>query len=476
MTGIKSPWTRAAGAVLSGCLLALAGSLHPWWAVAWIASIPVLVAAFGGSGRSAFGLGLLAGLVGGVSILGYYAAVATWPVALAIVALQALLYAGGVRFAWGTRARLPAGIAVFAFPAWFAAFDLVVATWSPNGTAGSLAYSQMNFPVALQVASLGGAPAITFVLGLFSSAVAHAIAARDAPRRTRLALIPAFGMVCIALVYGVWRIASAPADPTIAVALAALDQEQALPDDWRASVDAYRPLLAQARAGHVELMVLPEEISVASIADLPAIEAELGRYARDSRLSIAVGLRVADAGSLRNVLLLVTADGGAMTYDKQHLVPGFEIPKITPGPGPALIATVAGIRLGGAICKDFDFVDVGRSLGRGGAALVVAPAWDFGQDGWLHGRMAMLRAVEGGFTLVRSAREGTMTVSDRFGRVLAEASSGPRAPLLMARAPVPGSGATVYARVGDLFGWCCVGLVLLLVALGSGRWSRAWRS
>ena len=351
----------------------------------------------------------------------------------------------------------------------------MIATFSPNGTAGSLAYSQMNFPVALQVASLGGAPAITFVLCLFSSAVAHAIAARDAPRRTLVALIPAFGMVCIALVYGVWRIASAPADPAIAVALAALDQEYALPDDWRASVDAYRPLLAEARAGHVDLMVLPEEIAVASIADLPAIEAELGRFARDSRLSIAVGLRVADTGSLRNVLLIVTADGDALTYDKQHLVPGFEIPKITPGQGPALIATVAGIRLGGAICKDFDFVDVGRSLGRGGAALVVAPAWDFGQDGWLHGRMAMLRAVEGGFTLVRSAREGTMTVSDRFGRVLAEAASGPRAPLLIARAPVPGSGATVYARVGDLFGWCCVGLVLLLVALGSGRWFRVWR-
>ena len=207
-----------------------------------------------------------------------------------------------------------------------------------------------------------------------------------------------------------------------------------------------------------------------------AIEAELGRFARDSRSSIAVGLRVADNGRLRNVLQLVTADGRTMTYDKQHLVPGFEIPKITPGQRPALIATVAGIRLGGAICKDFDFVDVGRSLGRGGASLVVAPAWDFGQDGWLHGRMAMLRAVEGGFTLVRSAREGTMTVSDRFGRVLAEASSGPRAPLLIARAPVPGSGATVYARVGDLFGWCCVGLVLLLVALRSGRWFRVWRS
>ena len=116
MISINSPWMRVAGGLLSGCLLALAGSLHPWWTVAWIASVPVLVAAFGSSGRSAFGLGLLASLVGGVSILGYYAAVATWPVAVVIVALKALLYAGGVRFARGTRGAFRPGSQYLLFP------------------------------------------------------------------------------------------------------------------------------------------------------------------------------------------------------------------------------------------------------------------------------------------------------------------------------------------------------------------------
>jgi hypothetical protein len=58
-----------------------------------------------------------------------------------------------------------------------------------------------------------------------------------------------------------------------------------------------------------------------------------------------------------------------------------------------------------------------------------------------------------------------MSVSDRLGRVLAEAPSGPRAGLLMARAPVPRFEATIYSRA-DLFGWACAGLVLLFIVSG----------
>ena len=463
---------RAAGAGLSGGLLALAGSLHPIWSAAWVASVPVLFAAFKSSGRTAIWLGLAAGLLGSVSLLGYYATIAPVAIVLVITVLKALLYAGGVGLAWRTRGRLPAAIAVFAFPAWFAACDVLIATFSADGTAGSLAYSQMNFPIALQVAALGGTPAVTFVVYLFSSALAHALVA-SAPGRALRTVAPALLIVAAALAFGAWRISTAPAEAEISVALAALDQKSELPDDWRGAVEPYRPLLAEAKARHASVMVLPEEIAVTAAGDLPSILTDLGGLARESDMTLVVGLRVADDGKLRNLMLFFRPDGHALTYDKQHLVPGLEIPKITPGSQPPLIADVGGHRFGGAICKDFDFIEVGRSLALGGAHLVVAPAWDFGADAWLHGRMAMLRAVEGGFTLVRAARYGTMSVSDRYGRVLAEAASGPTAPLLMSQAPVPRNEPTIYSRTGDLFGWACVGFVLLLMACGFRSASRS---
>jgi len=169
--------------VLSGWLLALAGSLQPSWMAAWIGSVPVLVAAFTATARGAWLLGLIAGLIGGSSIFGYYATVAGDAAAVSITVLKALLYAGGIRLAVGVRRRLPAWIAVCAFPAWFAAFDTLIAAFSANGTAGSPAYSQMNFPLALQVAAFGGAPAVTFLVFLFSSTLAHAIVATESPAR-----------------------------------------------------------------------------------------------------------------------------------------------------------------------------------------------------------------------------------------------------------------------------------------------------
>ena len=127
---------------------------------------------------------------------------------------------------------------------------------------------------------------------------------------------------------------------------------------------------------------------------------------------------------------------------------------------------IALILLHNCFAATQDVAIVGRGLGIGGAGLVVAPAWDFGQGAWLHGRMAMLRAVEGGFTLVRSTRNGTMTVSDRYGRVLAESASGPTAPLLMTQASVSRNEPTIYSRAGDVFGWACVGVVLLFIVSG----------
>jgi apolipoprotein N-acyltransferase len=75
--------------------------------------------------------------------------------------------------------------------------------------------------------------------------------------------------------------------------------------------------------------------------------------------------------------------------------------------------------------------------------------------------MATLRGVESGFTVIRAARNGLLSVTDRYGRVIGEAPSA-SAPVarLVAAAPLGPGRPTVYARVGDVFGWLCVGWAL----------------
>jgi apolipoprotein N-acyltransferase len=143
------------------------------------------------------------------------------------------------------------------------------------------------------------------------------------------------------------------------------------------------------------------------------------------------------------------------------MIPGLES-GFTPGRGD-LVADANGVRTGVAICKDMDFPALGRSYGADAVALMLVPAWDFERDAWQHSRMAVLRGVENGYAIARSARDGVMTMSDAYGRVSAQAASGVDVATLTATLAAPRHMATLYARIGDAFGWACAALALLLI-------------
>jgi apolipoprotein N-acyltransferase len=99
---------------------------------------------------------------------------------------------------------------------------------------------------------------------------------------------------------------------------------------------------------------------------------------------------------------------------------------------------------------------------------MLVPAWDFFVDDAWHGHMAIMRGVEDGFSVVRSAKGGFLTVSDWRGRIVAETRSN-SAPFATLVADVPVEHhPTVYQRLGDWFAWVVMAsLVLVLTA--------AWR-
>jgi apolipoprotein N-acyltransferase len=108
------------------------------------------------------------------------------------------------------------------------------------------------------------------------------------------------------------------------------------------------------------------------------------------------------------------------------MIPGFES-HFALGTAP-LIFEHEGVRYGVAICKDMDFPALGREYA--GVAIMLVPAWDFVDDAWLHSRMSILRGVESGYAIARSARNGVLhRISDGIRtRQLHEAPSGPHRP------------------------------------------------
>jgi apolipoprotein N-acyltransferase len=450
------------GAMLvSGALLFMSYGLQPWWPAAWLAPIPLLIVAFAASARTAWWFACGAGLIGGLSTFTYYVMLTTPVLAVALTLLLALLW--GVVVTLTRRMVVSAAhwTRVFAFPVLWAALDTLIARVSPHGSAGSLAYSQMDALPVIQIASLAGTPGIVFVVTLLGSLVAVEVhrRRRDEPSDAALPLL----VLAVILGYGFLRLATTATPTTMPVGLAALDTRPA------ARVGVAGDPLWSAYARGVEtlaqrgarLVVLPEKIDAVDAEVAPALQRRLGALAKRHNVHLVAGVTLVSDERRENRAWLFSPSGTlAADYSKQHLIPGLER-AFSPGSEDVVVRHEAD-HFGVVICKDLDFPGLGRHYALRGAEIMLVPAWDFQRDAWLHSRWAVLRGVESGFAIVRAARNGRLTVSDRYGRVLAELPSAADRMALLAAAAPRGGTPTPYAYRGDVFGWICVILALVI--------------
>jgi apolipoprotein N-acyltransferase len=432
--------------VASAAAFYVSTGLGTAWPLAWVAPIPVLVLAFQRPwltsalmASSAFLLGSLNtpyGL-GGWIVFGL-------PPAIAFAAATVVFRAAA--------RRLTGWLAIFVFPVLLTTYEFLFALLSPNGTLWSLAYSQTDFLSLLQLVSLTGLWGVVFLLGLVPSAAALAW-----QRRSALLVIPALAIVLAAIGYGSVRLRDTPS-PGVRVGLAATDR--GLPaatmttdtSTGLATAEAYAARIARLAADGAEIVVLPEKMIGVSPASDDRVTNVFGDAARAAHVTVIAGLSRNGVQPRHNVARVFSPDGTRIEYEKHHPVPIIE-KDYARGTAPTLFAGPGG-QWGVAICKDLDFPAWSRVYGRRGVRFLAVPAWDFVKDARLHSRMAIVRGVENGFTVVRSAQNGLVTVSDSYGRVLGEQASATD-PILVVGTP-PGIGTTHYARYGEWFGWANV--------------------
>jgi apolipoprotein N-acyltransferase len=85
-----------------------------------------------------------------------------------------------------------------------------------------------------------------------------------------------------------------------------------------------------------------------------------------------------------------------------------------------------------------------------------------------------LRGVENGYAVVRASRDGLLSVSDAYGRMLAVAQSTSfPGTSLFAQVKVGPRVPTIYTRIGDALGWLCVAGALALIGASYRRPRRA---
>jgi apolipoprotein N-acyltransferase len=456
----------------SAAALYFGTGLRPIWLLAWIAPIPVLLLAPRVSRTSAFAAALVACAIGDLTWWRYLHTAIEIPLAslLLVVCIPALVFAADV-VAYRAFLRISPWRAAVIFPAVWVLYEFVGERLSPNSTAGNISYSQMNFLPVLQLASVTGIWGISFCLFLFASTMSVVLSGNvSRGEKSRLAI--GVGLVlAVVLGFGAWRLHSTPPSQTVVVGLVASDlPENILTTEHADTMRQLRAYAAEAQtlaSQGATAIVMPEKIAVVRDSDLSDVDALFTALAAKTGASVIVGVIHPTRTAKWNEARLYFPNGTIRVYEKEHMVPSFES-SFTIGTQHVQWQAPAG-RCGLVICKDMDFPSLSRQYGNDGTALMLVPAWDFKMDGWEHGRMAILRGVESGFSIARAPKQGILSVSDDRGRVLAEreTNSAPFASIVAA-VPMRHDG-TLYARFGDWFGWFNIALLLVLIATANPR-------
>ena len=453
---------------LTATMMWFGNGLNPIWPLMWLAMIPVLWYALHSS-RWRTGITATSSmLLGGLSMWHYFHKVLGAPASVWIIvySLVALVFAGAVLVFRALMLRGRIWSALLALPAVWVSSEYARNLVTPHGSAGSLAYTQLGFLPFLQLASVTGPWGMTFLLLLFQSAIViGAYLWLNKRRQAIYVLGVGIGTTAIVLLFGAVRMTS-PSGNLMHVGLISSDQHGygGVVDEGLPTERLFRDYALEAEklaAQGAQAIVMPEKLGVVIEPDTRTMDAALQAVADKTGATIIAGVvRVASPLKYNEARVYVPHTQVA-SYDKEHMLPPFES-DLEPGKTLTLLPRTGEI-VGVAICKDMDFARPALSYGEAGAGVMLVPAWDFFLDNAWHGHIAVMRGVENGFSVVRSAKGGYLTVSDWRGRIVAESrsDSGPFATLI---ADVPAQHhATVYQRLGDWFAWLSLGLLAFVL-------------
>jgi apolipoprotein N-acyltransferase len=471
---------NVAAALVIGGALWFVVNLDPIWELAWFVPGLLFVLALKNDGWTSRGLVAVAALVGAASNYRYFLSVMPlWP-ALLVLLLQMLMWMAIYGVARRIVKTYQSAWTVLALPIVAVAMDTLLAYLTPDGNWGSLAYTQAEVLPVAQLASVFGVGGVLFLLMLGNSTLALGLVyGRRLPGALPM-YVAVFAAITLALGFGWWRLGQgtgegSPAQGTaLNVGIASVDdfvlgaRSENSRDVW---AQYQAQVLALAGSG-AHLVLLPEKIAVLEKNDAEPRRAWLSQLARDNKVWLVAGLGVIDNGEKRNEAWWFAPDGKLVTRYRKHFmapperefVPGNEYP----------VNDIAGVRAGIGICKDMHFSRFGREFGERDARVMLVPAWDFQRDAEMAANMTKMRGIESGFVVVRSARDGLLSVTDPYGRVLASDRSTrlPGTTLFATVAVGPPLG-TIYTRIGDSLGWACVLAALALYS--AALWRRSHR-
>jgi apolipoprotein N-acyltransferase len=437
------------------------GLTGDYWFLLWLAPIPIISLALKSTGKQTFLIAFIAYLIGRISWFSYLVDVATIVPAIIFTLIIPLVFAFIIVLARVAVLKSNSWLSAFAFPVFYTIFEYLLMTFSSDGTASSIAYSQTNFLLIIQIVSITGILGITFLVTFFPSVIVICWFSRNQKRKFHKILLSASAIFVSVIIFGLIRLNHEPEKGNFKAGLVVLDEKlhdiSGKPDFARDTtrIKLYTTEISKLAKHSVEIVVLPERAININKETERAIFKTLCSTAIQNKVFIIAGYTNYRNQQLFNSSVVIDDNGNVVAdYNKKYLVTGLERQF---GQGNKIgLFNFKGLQAGTAICKDLDFPEYIRKYTQSNIVLLTIPAWDFVVDDWLHSHMSVMRSVENGFSQIRTARQGRLSIVDCFGRVLSETScsSGQKA-TLTGMFPIFKI-STFYSHFGNWFGILCL--------------------
>jgi len=373
-------------------------------------------------------------------------------------------------------------VSTLVFGAAWVVTEYLNAEFSPYGTWGAVAYTQVDHLALLQSAALTGLWGIGFLIAWTAAVVNWAWWRGFAWDEVRDGVVAWIGTLSLVLLLGGARmVLRPPASPNLRVAAISIEWPPALSpqrllserfsgaalDTLRANLEAHEQALYAATrreaAAGARLVVWSEVDAFVLKTDQAAFEARAAQVARECGAYLVAGVAVCTPGQgyYENLWYGFDTQGRMIgRYHKARPVPGDpergadkEIP---------VVATSLG-NLAGAVCFDADFPNLMWKAGKRHADLLVIPASDWRAIDPVHTRMALVRGVENGCSVIRATHKGLSAAADYQGRILATTDFFRATPSVMVT-QVPSRGVrTPYAKLPNLLPSLCMGVLAAAV-------------
>ncbi len=392
--------------------------------------------------------------------------------------------------------RLDGFASTLVFPAAVVTLEFALSLASPLGTWNAVAYTQVDNLALIQLSSLTGIYGVSFIVTWFGAVANWAWEKGFTWVTIKWGVITYAIAITAILLFGGARLAFSRPAETVRVAgiisrpffLSAhpemwepLLAGRRLSDDETAALrretaaindDLLARSRREARAG-AKIVLWGEAGAQLWAPDEKALVARGRALAREERIYFGMALATLEPERpkpVENKFIMLDPEGEVVwEYLKYRPVPGPEAAITHRGDGNIPTAATPYGRLAGVICYDMDFPAFIRKAGRSRADIMLVPAHDWRELGGLHDDLAVFRAVENGFSLLRPDNDAISVATDYLGRPLAALDYfATKDPVIVANIPTRGT-STVYTRAGDAFARLVIAGFAILVFMSIVR-------